>query len=79
MKRTEIKYGKIIVIDSGEISVDGIKIGTVLQDIKFGYHPAIKLVIPSKHIIEWFELDTDNLVDKIFEEVGKTFNKTVKV
>jgi len=74
MKRTEIKHGNIIVIDSGNITVGSTKVGEVMQDLKHGYHPAVKLVIPDKNIIEWFELDTENLVDTIFERVGELFN-----
>ena len=67
------KYGNIIEINDGIINVNGTKIGEVNQDLKHGYHPAVNLVIPNKNINEWFELDEENLIDKIFERVGKLY------
>ena len=71
--------GKALVIDNtaiditdGTIKIAGKKVGTVFQELKHGYHPAIKLVINKK--VEWHELDTEDLIDVIFARSVALFN-----
>jgi len=58
-----------ITIDNGSIQVEGKEVGRVDQELKFGYHPAVKLSVGKK--IEWFELDTEKLIDKVFAKAAE--------
>ncbi len=61
-----------IDITDGTIKIDGIEVGSVFNELKHGYHPAIKLKIAG--VIEWFEMDTKNLVDVIAEKAVELHN-----
>lgn len=62
-----IKGTKITVVNGIIRDGDRREIGTVLQALKFGYHPAVRVKIgPS---VEWFEQDEDKLIEKIFEHI----------
>ena len=71
--------GKATVIDNtniditdGTIKIEGKKVGTVFNEMKHGYHPAVKLVVNKK--VEWHEIDTPNLIDVIFDRAVALFN-----
>lgn len=57
--------GRITIID-GSIQVKGVEVGRVDHQLKHGYHPAVFLKIGDK--FEWFEQDTPNLIDRVFEK-----------
>ena len=62
-----------VTIRLGTISKSGKKIGTVMHELKHGYHPVIRLRLNGEAMRE-FETDTPKLMDKIFkhtEEHGK--------
>jgi ABC-type ATPase involved in cell division len=61
------KEYNINIIEGNIININGKNIGTIFQDYKYGYHPAIKLQIGKK--ITWFELDEKDLINKIAEKV----------
>ena len=71
--------GKALVIDNtviditdGTIKINGEKVGTVFNELKHGYHPAIKLIVNKK--VEWHEMDTKDLIDVIFARAVAIFN-----
>lgn len=53
-----------ITIDNGSIIVAGKEVGTVMQDLKHGYHPAVAIRIGKK--VEWLEVDTRDLIGVIW-------------
>ena len=57
-----------ITIDDGIVTVNGKKVGEVMQDRKHGYHPAVSIRIGKK--VEWLELDTKNLIDVVYQTVN---------
>jgi hypothetical protein len=58
-----------ITIDNGSVQVAGKEVGRCDHGYKFGYHPAILLEIGSER--EWFELDTPDLMEKIFTKADE--------
>lgn len=56
-----------VTIDNGTVTVDGNKVGEVMKDYKHGYHPAVRVTIDGVNV--WFELDTKNLIDVVFDNV----------
>ena len=46
---------KQVDVSDGVLSVDGVVVGSVMQDLKHGYHPAICITVNNeKH---WMEMD----------------------
>jgi hypothetical protein len=62
-----------VTLDSGSIQVNNTEIGRIDLSHKHGYHPAYKLTIHG-NIIAWFELDTIDLIDKVFDTIFATIN-----
>ena len=53
-----------ITIDNGIITVRGEQVGTVMQELKHGYHPCVAVRVGL--VVEWFEVDTRDLIAKIW-------------
>lgn len=74
MKKFKVN-GIEVTLDAGAIIHEGNKIGTVNHDFKFGYHPALNCTIFGEGAhpegIRWFELDEENLLDKVVEHIVK--------
>lgn len=56
-----------ITIDNGTITVEGKKVGTVMQDLKHGYHPCVAIRIGDT--VDWLEVDTKDLIGVIWVTV----------
>ena len=57
-----------ITIDNGIVTVEGKQVGTVMQDLKHGYHPCVAVRIDGAPV-EWLEVDTKNLIAVIWVTV----------
>lgn len=54
-----------ITIDDGIITLeDGEQVGTVMQELKHGYHPCVAIRIGDD--VEWLELDTKDLIAQVW-------------
>jgi hypothetical protein len=53
-------------IENGEITEGSRFIGTAIKELRFGYHPAVKVTIGKN--IKWFEQDEPDLLGKKEEE-----------
>ena len=56
-----------ITIDNGIVTVGGKQVATVMQELKFGYHPCVAIRVGSK--VEWLEVDTRDLIGVIWVTV----------
>ena len=77
-KVSEAKTFGDITIDDGIITKDGKKIGTVMHQVKYGYHPAVLLKSSDHSFSKWYELDQKNLIDTIVADVRKHILKSVE-
>jgi hypothetical protein len=58
-----------ITLNNGTINFNGEKVGEAMKDFKYGYHPAVRVTLFKNGTNKWFELDEENLVEKIKEYV----------
>ena len=53
-----------VVIENGVIYYKGKVVGKAVKDLKYGYHPSVKVVVYENEPV-WFELDEEKLLEKI--------------
>ena len=58
-------FGRI-TIDNGIVTVGGKQVGTVMQDLKFGYHPCVAIRTEGSDKVDWLELDERDLIGKVW-------------
>jgi len=64
-----------ITIDNGIVTVGGKQVGTVMQDLKHGYHPCVAVRIDGTDV-EWLEIDTKDLIAVIWVTVREKLEVT---
>lgn len=62
-------------IENGIIKENNTFVGTAKKSFKYGYHPAVKVEIENG-TVRWFELDEQDLVNKIISWVQREDHKS---
>lgn len=65
-----------VVLTDGKLIRGDKQIGIAVRDLKYGYHPAIKVVVGVN--TRWFETDETNLYSKIGDFVDSAIKKKIR-